>query len=71
MKSVNLRSVGALAAVAGGVLWVVEGLRYLTSTEPILNWGSTFVGIAVTGFGLLVALAGLWLLLRDFSDIEK
>jgi hypothetical protein len=49
----------------GGALWMVEGLRYLMDPVPIINWGSTYVGIAVLGFGLLVMLVGLGLLLRD------
>lgn len=65
MKLTNPRSIGALAAMMGGALWMVEGLRYLMDPVPIINWGSTYVGIAVLGFGLLVMLVGLGLLLRD------
>ncbi len=66
VKLANPRSIGALAAMVGGALWMVEGLRYLTDPVPIINWGSTYVGAAVFGFGLLVTLVGLGLLLRDF-----
>ena len=62
----NPRSIGALVAMAGGALWMAEGLRYLTDTEPALNWGSTYIGVAVFGFGLVITLVGMGLLLRDF-----
>ena len=45
---------------------MVEGLRYLLDPVPIINWGSTYVGIAMLGFRLLVMLVGLGLLLRGF-----
>ena len=66
MKLLNPRSIGALVAMVGGALWMAEGLRYLTDTEPALNWGSTYIGVAVFGFGLVITLVGLGLLLRDF-----
>ena len=66
MKLLNPRSIGALVAMAGGALWMAEGLRYLTDTEPALNWGSTYIGVAVFGFGFVITLVGLGLLLRDF-----
>ena len=52
--------------MVGGALWMAEGLRYLTDTEPALNWGSTYIGVAVFGFGFVITLVGLGLLLRDF-----
>jgi hypothetical protein len=70
VKLANPRSMGALAAVVGGALWMAEGLRYLTDPVPIINWGSTYVGVVVFGFGFLVTLVGLGLLLRDFLGMK-
>jgi len=66
VKLANHRSIGALTALMGGALWMVEGLRYLLDPVPIINWGSTYFGIAMLGFRLLVMLVGLGLLLRGF-----
>src|SRR5919199_1237173 len=51
VKLANPSSMGALAAVVGGALWMAAGLRYLTDPVPIINWGSTYVGDVVFGFG--------------------